>query len=288
MLECFTDLLKIKFPQTFAINMRPDSQDEIERQDWETIDSNRDVDSDVIWDPLIRLRESGTRSVLDRALVWCQDPDRYRRAIGVLILAQLGADGRGYPDESVAMIRSMIPDEQDDEVITSLICAVHFRGLVDCSPWLFSLAGHPSEHVRWHVAWALPIERENDVVVDRETVDTLTRLAGDPEPRVRDWATFSLGITEADSPEIREVMLQRIIDSDFDTRSEAALWLAKRKEPRGIIPLRDCLLADRVGEFQVEAAELYADPGLKDALIALKRWWDADSELLDRAIAACS
>lgn len=259
-----------------------------ELQDWELIDSTRDVDSDLIWDPLIRLRESGTRGVLDRALAWCQDPDRYRRAIGVMILAQLGKDGQGYPDESVAMIRSMIASERDDEVITSLISAVHFRGLVDCLPWLFSLAGHPSEDVRWHLAWALPIERGDEVVVDRETIETLIRLAGDPESRVRDWATFSLGITEADSPEIRELMLQRIIDSDFDTRSEAAIWLAKRKEPRGISPLRDCLLSDRVGEFHVEAAGMYADPQLKDALVALKRWWDVDSELLDRAIAACS
>lgn len=259
-----------------------------ERLDWETIDSNRDVDSDLIWDPLIRLRESGTRSVLDRVLVWCQDPDRYRRAIGVLILAQFGKDGREYPDESVAMIRSMIPNEQDVEVMTSLIAAVHFRGLVDCLPWLFSLVGHPSEDVRWHLAWALPIEKGKEVVVDRETIETLVRLACDLEPRVRDWATFSLGMTEADSPEIRDVMLQRIIDSDFDTRSEAAIWLAKRKEPRGIIPLRDCLLSDRVGEFHVEAAWMYADPQLKDALVTLKRWWDVDSELLDRAIAACS
>jgi hypothetical protein len=47
-------------------------------------------------------------------------------------------------------------------------------------------------------------------------------------------------------------------------------------------------MSDRVGELYVEAAELYADPQLKGALVALKRWWDVNPELLDRAIAACA
>jgi hypothetical protein len=268
--------------------MQSSGDDTIELQDWETIDSTRDIDSDAIWDLIYRLRHLGTRSVLDRALVWCQDSDPYRRAIGALMLAQLGEDARGYPEESVAMIRSMIPSERDDEVITSLISAVHFRGMADMLPWLLSLAGHPSEDVRWRVAWALPIDDGREGAVDRETIETLIRLAGDPEPRVRDWATFSLGMTEADSPEIRQVLLDRLADSDFDTRGEAAVGLAKRKEPRAVRGLADCLMSDRVGELYVEAAELYADPQLKGALVALKRWWDVNPELLDRAIAACS
>jgi HEAT repeat protein len=95
-------------------------------------------------------------------------------------------------------------------------------------------------------------------------------------------------MTDADSPEIRQVLLDRLADSDFDTRCEAAVGLAKRKEPRAIRGLADCLMSDRVGELYVEAAELYADPQLKGALGALKRWWDVNPELLDRAIAACS
>jgi hypothetical protein len=268
--------------------MQSNGDDMDELQDWETIDSTRDVDSDAIWDPIYRLRHLGTRSVLDRALDWCQDSDRYRRAVGALILAQLGEDGRGYPDESVAMIRSMIASERDQEVITSLISAVHFRGMADVLPWLLSLAGHPFEDVRWHLAWALPIDDGGGGAVDRETIETLIRLAGDPEPRVRDWATFSLGMTEADSAEIRQALLDRLADSDFDTRGEAAVGLAKRKEPRAVRGLADCLMSDRVGELYVEAAELYADPQLKGALVALKRWWDVNPELLDRAIAACS
>jgi hypothetical protein len=38
----------------------------------------------------------------------------------------------------------------------------------------------------------------------------------------------------------------------------------------------------------VEAAEMYAKPDLKPALVALQKWWDINPELLERAIAACS
>jgi HEAT repeat protein len=95
-------------------------------------------------------------------------------------------------------------------------------------------------------------------------------------------------LTDEDSPQIREALLARLNDSDFDTRSEAAVGLAKRKEERGIEPLVGYLKSDRVGELFVEAAEMYADARLKPALVALKKWWDIDPDLLERAIAACS
>jgi hypothetical protein len=64
--------------------------------------------------------------------------------------------------------------------------------------------------------------------------------------------------------------------------------LADRKEPRAIELLGQHLRSDRVGELFVEAAELYADSSLRPALLGLKKWWDVNPELLDRAIVACS
>ena len=265
---------------------------ELEQQHWNAIESLReslrDVESDATWDHVIALRKVGTSSVLERSLAWCTDPDPYRRSIGVSVLAQLGDDGNRYPEEATSMIRSMIGTENDHEVITSLISAVHFRGLSEGVPWLTSLALHPSEDIRWRVAWALPIPNTLHPDTDQSTLDTLLRLCADLEPRVRDWATFSLSLTDEDSPRIREALLARLNDPDFDTRSEAAVGLAKRKEERGIEPLVGYLKSDRVGELFVEAAEMYADPRLKPALVALQKWWDINPDLLARAIAACS
>lgn len=268
--------------------MNRPSSEQLEEQHWRAIETSHDVESEETWEHVFALRKAGTPSVLAKALTWCKESDPFYRSIGVSILAQLGEDGKGYPDEANNMIRSMIQTEQDHEVVTSLISAVNFRHLEDGVAWLISLAQHRSEDIRWRVAWALPIPNMRDPEWDRRVIDTLMQLLADSEPQVRDWATFSLAMTDEDSPQLRQALLERMEDTDFNTRSEAAIGLAKRKEPRGVPLLVDCLKSDQVGELYVEAAEIYADPRLKPALVALQRWWDVNTELLDRAIAACS
>jgi HEAT repeat protein len=151
-----------------------------------------------------------------------------------------------------------------------------------------ALANNRSEDIRWRVAWALPIDGISDPDLYQTCVQTLLRLMQDPEPLVREWATFSLSITEQDTPEIRTALLERLRDDDFQTRSEAAIGLANRKEPAAIDLLIEHLQSDRVGQLYVEAAEIYADRRLRPALVALSKWWDIDQELLEKALSACS
>ncbi len=106
------------------------------------------------------------------------------------------------------MIRSMIRTEQDHEVITSLISAVHFREVPEGAAWLISLSQHPSEDIRWRVAWGLPIPNVSDPDTDRKTIETLMRLLADSEPQVRDWATFSLSMTDEDNAQLRDALLE--------------------------------------------------------------------------------
>lgn len=255
---------------------------------WHTILSLRQIESDSVWEAIHALRKAGTSRVLGRALQWCQDPDAYRRSIGVSILAQFGPDTKTFPQESAQMILSMIATEQDHEVITSLISAVSFRELEQGALWLVSLSEHPSQDIRWRVAWALPIPNNQDSPTYPTSIETLLKLMNDIDPYVRDWATFSISMTQEDSPIVSEALLQRLNDSDFDTRSEAAVGLAKRRIQAGIEPLIAYLQSDHVGELFVEAAQMYADRRLKPALLELQRWWDVNPELLDQAIAACS
>jgi len=172
--------------------------------------------------------------------------------------------------------------------ITSLISAVSFREIADATPWLISLANNPSEDIRWRVAWALPIRGIENPPIYQTSIETLVKLMQDPEPRVREWATFSLSMTDEDTPAIRHALLERLSDSDFQTRSEAAIGLANRKEQAGIDLLVEHLQSDRVGELYVQAAEIYADCRLRPALLALAKWLDVDPELLDKALVACS
>lgn len=275
---------------TFEPNhpMNEVDQQQIEQNHWNAIELLRDMESTSMWEHVFALRRMGTISVLEKALSWCSELDPFRRSIGVLILSEMGDDGQRYSEEAGAMIRTMIQSEQDQDVITSLISAVNFREIAEASDWLISLANHPDEDVRWRVAWGLPIPNQHDSEMNRLAIETLIRLSVDSEPSVREWATFSLSVTEEDSPNLREALLDRMKDPDFNTRSEAAIGLARRKELRGIPLLVEHLKSDRVGELYLQAAEIYADPKLKPALVALKRWWNVDPDLVARAIAACS
>lgn len=259
-----------------------------EQYHWRAIDTLHDVESDRTWEHVFALRKEGTASVLESALAWCRDSDPFRRSIGVSVLAQLGDDGKSFPRETSTMIQTLLATEHDHEVITSLISAIHFREVLEGFDWLIEMSQHPSEDIRWRVAFALPIPNVGDSETNRRAIETLLELLRDTDPQVRDWATFSLSMTDEDSPEVRSALLERIEDTDFNTRSEAAVGLAKRKEPRGIQPLIECLMSDQVGELYVEAAAMYADPTLQPALVALRKWWDIDPELLERAIQACS
>lgn len=268
--------------------MNSENIDAIEEKHWNTIESLKQLDSDSLWDSVTVLRHAGSQPTFQKAYQWCTDPDPFRRSIGILILAQFGPDLKAYPEETAAIIGSMILDEEDTEVITSLISAVYYRELHDKTDWLVSLSDHSDQDVRWTVAWALPIPKCSDQTAYQSSIDALLKLMKDKESNVRDWATFSISMTEQDTPEIRAALLERLSDKDFDTRSEAAIGLARRKEQKGIELLIQYLRSDRVGELYVEAAELYADTRLKPALLKLKKWWDVDPELLDRAIQACS
>lgn len=82
-------------------------------------------------------------------------------------------------------------------------------------------------------------------------------------------------------------LAERLADPDDDTRGEALVGLARRKDQRVVSALLAELTSGDVGRLAIEAAELIAVPELQPHLLSLQEWWDIDCELLDRAIRAC-
>ena len=77
----------------------------------------------------------------------------------------------------------------------------------------------------------------------------------DQDSDVRDWATFGLGTqSEADSAIIRDGLFERLQDTDYDTRAEAAVGLARRKDIRVLPVVIEELEADEYGTLFEEAA----------------------------------
>jgi HEAT repeat protein len=149
----------------------------------------------------------------------------------------------------------LLTNESDPIVLDAVIIALgHMRepaGLHAILPY----SRHPNEDVRYAVAWSLP-----GGLNDSEIIDTLLLLMRDPDSDVRDWATFGLGTqSDADSPLIRDAFFERLQDEDEDTRAEAVVGLAKRKDLRALPVVLEELERDEYGVLYEEAASYLLD-----------------------------
>ena len=152
----------------------------------------------------------GAADLLGRLVFEAPQPLRdacFASLVELLNLEQVGAD----EPQVVAAIAYALGHLEDDRAV----------------PHLIRLADHGSEEVRLAAASSLP--NAMGWQIDRrypEAVDTLVRLSGDPDQDVRDWATFGLGATGADSGEVRAALVARLDDPDENSRAEAFMALA--------------------------------------------------------------
>ena len=70
-------------------------------------------------------------------------------------------------------------------------------------------------------------------VDNSKAIRTLITLSSDKLNNIRNWATFGIGTqTERNSKKIRDALWDRVIDKHQETKLEAILGLAKRKDKR--------------------------------------------------------
>jgi HEAT repeat protein len=191
---------------------------------------------------VVELHLRGGAEALAAAQRLCGSPEAVCRALGVDILAQLGAAAGGDLTRHVlhpAIVEGLLETagaERDPLVLAALAVAFGHRRDLRCLPVLAGWRTHPDPEVRHAVAVSagtLQVPAAYDVLIE---------LSGDPEPWVRDWATFGLARqTDADFPRLRDALAARTGDPDRDTRTEAVYGLATRGDPRAIPALLDLL-----------------------------------------------
>jgi HEAT repeat protein len=223
-----------------------------------------------------------------RALA-CSD-HRADRVLGLDILAQIGyAQNRPWARETLPVLIAACDDGRPDVLSSAITALGHVsdpRGLAAA----LHHAAHPVDEVRFAVAAALPAIA-GDPPADAG-IAALIRLSADPDPEIRDWATFGLGSQiEADSTSLRQALAARLGDPDGDTAGEALLGLARRRDPLAL-PVVLSLLEGSPGNLIVEAASALGSRAALPALHRLKMGgWQQDDprpSVLDEAISACS
>ncbi|WP_299685546.1 hypothetical protein [uncultured Dokdonia sp.] len=66
-----------------------------------------------------------------------------------------------------------------------------------------------------------------------KAIETLIDFSKNKKSSIRNWATFGIGsLIDLDTTEIRNALWNRVTDNDFETKSEAIVGLANRKDKR--------------------------------------------------------
>lgn len=214
-----------------------------------------DPEDDGRWDAIGKLRTSGGRLIFERAMAWCSSDEERKQLSGVDVLAQIGRTSEhpvtSFADESYPVIEAILLHDPSTEIKSSAIAALSFLENPAAIPLICFFRCDLEAEIRFSVACALGPPFANDDLA----VETLLELMRDEDEDVRDWATFNLGsLGDADSPAIREALIERLSDSFPDAREEAVQALSKRKDLRVLPALKDLLQEEAMSLCAEEAA----------------------------------
>jgi HEAT repeat protein len=244
-------------------------------------------DEHAAWESVVVLHYRATPEVLAAAERLCFSSVCKERVLGANILGQLGVPERAFPEECFRILAEMLGMERDPLVFEAI--GVAFGHLHDkrAVPLLVPLSKHQNKDVRFGVVQGL--SKHPDAIA----IATLIELTKDEDEDVRNWATFGLGtLVNTDTAEIRAALLERVTDSHDETRGEALVGLARRKDPRVLEPIIQELSSEHVGQLALEAADALGDSRLLPALLRLEQDWqgghDSHGEKLRDALQSCS
>lgn len=132
------------------------------------------------------------------------------------------------------------------------------------------------------LAVTLPLLTHGDEPTS-EMVAVTIGLTLDTDNRVRDFACFSLAEQwrEVDTPALREALAARLDDVDRDTRSEALVGLAYRRDPRALPRVRQALTrrGGNLLPLEMLAAGALSDPQLHELVQRHQAGWATDEEM---------
>lgn len=186
----------------------------------------------------------------------------------------------------------------DADVRWSAVAAIKDKNDSSLRQWnhrirtvLLSLASDADSDVRFQAVASLPIYAE-DATLSDPVVAAILQATDDPDPTIRDWAVFGLGVQlDFDASIVRDVLFRHLDEAEGDTAGEAAVGLARRGDPRVYEVIAARLAAEDVGNLWVEAAAELGDVRLVPLLEALQvGGWQADEPrpiVLDEALTRC-
>jgi HEAT repeat protein len=215
-------------------------------------------------------------ATLEFALGMPTDASPAHRAARALLLGEATEGRPDLTDAVIGPLTTMAAAERDPAALALIGHALARL----CDPRavepLLVLATHRDPDVRFAAAHGLGPSARVDAGRPA-ALAALIDLTRDPVAPIRDWATFGLAQTGDTGDDVTAALVERIDDPDLDTRAEAVMGLATRRDGRVVEPLIAILGGEEVGSLEVRAAGLLADARLFEPL----RDWAAGRDARD-------
>lgn len=203
------------------------------------------------WDKISALRKRPSEELFVKCVELTKSNNPKIRTIGIDILAQLGLRPRPYLKEALNIFFDLLNCETDPYVLMSLLYAIgHNNNELDNIQIdkICSFIQNENSLVKEGLVSAL-LGIENSTAIE-----TLIKLSSDKLNHIRNWATFGLGTQiERNNKEIREALWNRVNDKHQETKFEAILGLAIRKDNRINEIIRRELINGQFGTLLIEA-----------------------------------
>ncbi|GAA2615656.1 HEAT repeat domain-containing protein [Paractinoplanes durhamensis] len=156
----------------------------------------REISDDAPCPALVELQQRATREVFDAAVALLPDEEPDRRELGLLLLRELGEQQlpggrRPFSDEAIPLLRRRLREEDDPEVLRTVISALGYNGAREALPDVLDLAAHPHDWVRFAVAAALP-SLVDPAGVEPAAADALLALSADDDAETRYYAFYAI------------------------------------------------------------------------------------------------
>ena len=182
------------------------------------------------WDNISTLRKRPSEELFSKCIELTKSDNTKIRKIGIDILAQFGLPPRPFLIETLKIYFELLEAETDPDVLMSLLYSIgHNNDELDKEQIekICSFIDNENNLVKEGLVYAL-------LGIDNLTaIQTLVKLSSDKLSHIRNWATFGLGTQiEKNNKNIREALWNRVNDKHQETKLEAIVGLAKRKDNR--------------------------------------------------------
>lgn len=206
------------------------------------------------WKIVSALRSRPSDFVFSKCIELIDSEIIKEKIAGIDVLAQLGVKERPFYKETIELFFDLIKKEKDSKLLSSTLIAIsHNNDKLKQKQIeiISSFKSHRSSNVRYGVVLSL-LGLNNS-----KAIETLIALSNDKKESVRDWATFGLGTQiDIDNDFIRNALWNRVNDNDQDTKLEAIVGLAKRKDFRIKEIIKRELTDGEFGTLLFEAIEV--------------------------------